>query len=126
VEAEQPVALVLTTKTLTEQRITPDTPVAAAHMELAGARELVAHSLWEVEVAASFRVTVAAAVAALAEPVNQNLFLLLPMVASDYLATSQALRFFMAVVVADLPPTVRMGQLAPVATVAVALAAKFM
>ena len=95
-------------------------------MELAGARELVAHSLWEVEVAASFRVTVAAAVAALAEPVNQNLFLLLPMVASDYLATSQALRFFMAVVAADLPPTVRMGQLAPVATVAVALAAKFM
>ena len=47
------------------------------------------------------------------------------MVASDYLATSQALRFFMAVVAADLPPTVRMGQLAPVATVAVALAAKF-
>jgi hypothetical protein len=124
VEAEQPAALVLTTKTLTEQRITPDTPVAVVRIEeVAEARELVSP---RTRVAMEGVSRVAVAVAALAVPVKQNLLLLLlPMVASDYLATSQGQRSSMAVVAADLPPTVRMAQLAQVATAAVALAAKY-
>jgi hypothetical protein len=98
VEAEQPAALVLTIKTLTEQRITPDTPVVAVRMqELAEARELVAPCT---KVAMEGVPKVAAAVAALAVSVNQEAAL--RMVASDYLATSRALRFFMAAAVEDL------------------------
>ena len=97
-EAEQPAALVLTIKTLTEQRITPDTPVVAVRMEeLAEARELVAPCT---KVAMEGVPKVAAAVAALAVSVNQEAAL--RMVASDYLATSRALRFFMAAAVEDL------------------------
>jgi hypothetical protein len=98
VEAEQPAAPVLTIKTLTEQRITPDTPVVAVRMEeLAEARELVAPCT---KVAMEGVPKVAAAVAALAVSVNQEAAL--RMVASDYLATSRALRFFMAAAVEDL------------------------
>jgi hypothetical protein len=126
VEAEQPAAVVPTIKTLTEQRITPDTPVVAVHMMSVKARELVALRTRVGAEAQGLLQLVAVAVAAPAVPVKQNLvLLLLPMVASDYLATSRALWSSMAVVAADLPPTVRMAQLAQVATAAVALAAKY-
>ena len=99
-EAEQPAALVLTIKTLTEQRITPDTPVVAVRMqELAEARELVAPCT-KVAMAVEGLPKVVAAVVALAVSVNQEAAL--RMVASDYLATSRALRFFMAAAVEDL------------------------
>jgi hypothetical protein len=115
VEAEQPAALVLTIKTLTEQRITPDTPVVAVRMEeLAEARELVAPCT---KVAMEGVPKVVAAVAALAVSVNQEAAL--RMVASDYLATSRALRFFMAAAVEDLL-TYQRSALAAAAVAAVA------
>jgi hypothetical protein len=115
VEAEQPAAPVLTIKTLTEQRITPDTPVVAVRMEeLAEARELVAPCT---KVAMEGVPKVAAAVAALAVSVNQEAAL--RMVASDYLATSRALRFFMAAAVEDLL-TYQRSALAAAAVAAVA------
>jgi hypothetical protein len=97
-EAEQPAALVPTIKMLTEQRTTPDSPAVAVRMqELAEARELVVPCT---RVAMEGVPRVAAAVAALAVPVKQEVEM--PMVVTEYLATSRALRFFMAVAVADL------------------------
>jgi hypothetical protein len=90
---------VLTTKTPTEQRITPDTPVVVVRMqELAEARELVVPCT---RVAMEGVPRVAVAVAALAVPVKQEVEM--PMVVTEYLATSRALRFFMAVAVAVVP-----------------------
>jgi hypothetical protein len=90
---------VLTTKTLTEQRITLDTPAVVVRMqELAEARELVVPCT---RVAMEGVPRVAVAVAALAVSVKQEAEM--PMVASEYLATSRALRFFMAVAVAVVP-----------------------
>ena len=86
---------------------------------LAEARELVAPCT---KVAMEGVTRVAAAVAALAVSVNQDLFLLLPMVASDSLATSRALRFFMAVAVADLPTYQRLAQAATAVAAVAALA----
>jgi hypothetical protein len=117
VEAEQPAALVLTIKTLTEQRITPDTPVVAVRMqELAKVRELVV-PLTRAAVAVEGLPRVAVAAAALAVSVNQDL--VLPMAVSGYLATSRALRFFMAAAVEDLL-TYQRSALAVTAVVAVA------
>jgi MinD-like ATPase involved in chromosome partitioning or flagellar assembly len=99
VEAEQPVALALTTKTLTEQRITLDTPAVVVRMqELAEARELVVP---RTRVAMEGVPRVVVAEAALAVPVNQEAAP--QMVVTDYLATSRALRFFMAVAAAVVP-----------------------
>ena len=115
VEVEQPAALVLTTKTLTEQRITLDIPVAAVRMEeLAEARELAA---LRTRVAMEGVPKVAAAVAALAASVNQEAQL--RMAVSGYLATSRALRFFMAAAVEDLL-TYQRSALAATAAAAVA------